>query len=207
MHWKYIALTVCAYGVIKKFRPATPFLTPYLLSPYKNFTDVQLYSQIYPLWCYSYLIALIPIFFLTDILRYRPIVMLEATSFCATSAILIWGTTLWQMQLMQICYGLFCTNQSQKASVFEKPEADFRISMIFFDNVCPSIAGVSTASEIAYFSLMYVIVDQKHFKRITSYLRTATLVGKFLAYGLAQFLVSFHIGSYLLLNQVRSAEL
>uniref|UniRef100_A0AAF5RU16 Reduced folate carrier n=1 Tax=Wuchereria bancrofti TaxID=6293 RepID=A0AAF5RU16_WUCBA len=152
--------------MIKKFRPATPFLTPFLVSSYKNFTDVQLYSQIYPLWTYSYLVALIPIFFLTDALRHKPIVVLEAMSYCASHAIILWGNKVWQMQLMEITFGL------------------------------------STASDIAYVSYMYAVIDQKHFKRITSYVRAATLFGKFLAYGSGQLLISTHLVSYLQLHEI-----
>ncbi|EFO14020.2 hypothetical protein LOAG_14506 [Loa loa] len=152
MYWKHLACFICLYGMIKKFRPATPFLTPFLVSSYKNFTDVQLYSQIYPLWTYSYLIALIPIFFLTDLLRHKPIVVLEALSYCASHVIILWG--------------------------------------------------LSTASDIAYVSYMYAVINQKHFKRITSYVRAAALFGKFLAYGSGQLLISTHLVSYLQLCEV-----
>ncbi|VDO38584.1 unnamed protein product [Onchocerca flexuosa] len=166
MYWKHIAYLMCLFGLIKKFRPATPFITPFLISSYKNFTDVQLYSQIYPLWTYSYLIAMvnlyfqIPIFFLTDILRHKPIVVLEALSYCISHIIILWGNEVWQMQLMEIIF------------------------------------GISTASDIAYVSYMYAIVDQKYFKRITSYVRAATLFGKFLAYGSGQLLISTHLISF-----------
>ncbi|KAL3991112.1 Reduced folate carrier family protein [Acanthocheilonema viteae] len=166
MHWKHVAYFICLFGMIKKFRPATPFLTPFLVSSCKNFTDVQLYSQIYPLWTYSYLVALIPIFFLTDILRYKPIVVLEAMSYCASHAIILWGNKVWQMQLMEIIFGL------------------------------------STASDIAYVSYMYAVVDQKHFKRITSFVRAAALFGKFLAYGSGQLLISTRLVSYLQLHEI-----
>ncbi|OZC06361.1 hypothetical protein X798_06657, partial [Onchocerca flexuosa] len=53
-----IIVLVSAFGVIKEFRPATPFLTPYLISPPKNFTNEQVYSEVYPFWTYSYLVAL-----------------------------------------------------------------------------------------------------------------------------------------------------
>ncbi|EFO14690.1 hypothetical protein LOAG_13826 [Loa loa] len=107
MHWKLIIVLVSAFGIIKEFRPATPFLTPYLISPPKNFTNVQLYSEIYPFWTYSYLVALIPSFFLTDILRYKPIVIMEAVMLCITWILLIWGKTIWQMQIMQIAFGKY----------------------------------------------------------------------------------------------------
>ncbi|VDO39020.1 unnamed protein product [Onchocerca flexuosa] len=64
------------------------------------------------------------------------------------------------------------------------------------------IIGISSAAEIAYYSYMYAIVNQKHYKLITSYIRAAALIGKFFAFGLGQFLVSFQYGSYLLLNQI-----
>uniref|UniRef100_A0A0R3QEJ8 G protein-coupled receptor n=1 Tax=Brugia timori TaxID=42155 RepID=A0A0R3QEJ8_9BILA len=63
MHWKLIIVLVSA---IKVLRPATLFLTPCLISAPKNFTNVH--SEIYPFWTYSYLVALVPSFFLTDIL-------------------------------------------------------------------------------------------------------------------------------------------
>uniref|UniRef100_A0A914YRE9 Uncharacterized protein n=1 Tax=Panagrolaimus superbus TaxID=310955 RepID=A0A914YRE9_9BILA len=106
MHWKFTALLVCIYGVVKEFRPGTPFLTPFLESEFKNFTNEIIYSEIYPFWTYSYLLFLIPVFFLTDALRYKPVVILEALSLCATWALMIWGKSVRQMQLMQICFGL-----------------------------------------------------------------------------------------------------
>ncbi|MCP9265202.1 Protein CBR-FOLT-1 [Dirofilaria immitis] len=93
--------------------------------------------------------------FLTDILRYKPIIILEALSLFGTWALLLWGTTVWHMQLMQIIF------------------------------------GISSAAEIAYYSYMYAVVNQKYYKLITSYIRAAALVGKFLAFGLGQFLISF----------------
>lgn len=106
MHWKVTIILACLYGIIKEFRPATPFLTPYLISSYKNFTNEELYSKIYPFWTYSYLVALIPVFFLTDILRYKPVVCLEAACLCGTWGLLVWGKTVWEMQLMQIIFGV-----------------------------------------------------------------------------------------------------
>uniref|UniRef100_A0A915Q4R5 Uncharacterized protein n=1 Tax=Setaria digitata TaxID=48799 RepID=A0A915Q4R5_9BILA len=179
--------------MIRKFRPATPFLTPFLVSSYKNFTDIQLYSQIYPLWTYSYVIALscffdktiitadhydltvtnaygydhtIPVFILADILRHKPIIVLEGLSYCASYAIVLWCNKIWHMQLMEIIFGL------------------------------------STASEIAYVSYTYAVVEQKHFKRITSYVRAATLFGKFLAYGSGQLLISMDVVCYLELHKI-----
>ncbi|WKY15533.1 hypothetical protein Q1695_000763 [Nippostrongylus brasiliensis] len=166
MHWKATTILLCIYGVVKEFRPATPFLTPFLVSSYKNLTLDQVYGEIFPYWTYSYMILLIPAFILTDILRYKPIIVLEGASLCATWALLVWGEGVRQMQLMQICFGL------------------------------------ASAAEIAYYSYLYAVVDEVHYRTVTSYIRSAALVGKLLAFALAQFLVSTGLGSYLLLNQI-----
>lgn len=105
MSWRTTTAILCLYGAVKEFRPATPFLTPFLASPEKNITLDELYSQVYPYWTYSYMLALIPMFILTDILRYKPIVMIEAIGLVATWALLVFGKGVWQMQIMQVSFG------------------------------------------------------------------------------------------------------
>ncbi|CAD6193452.1 unnamed protein product [Caenorhabditis auriculariae] len=168
MHWKATTLLICMYGIVKELRPATPFLTPYLVTE-KKLTPEVVYSQVYPFWTYSYMIALIPIFFLTDILRYKPIIILEAFSLAMTWALLVWGKGVFQMQLMQILF------------------------------------GISSASEIAYYCYMYAVVEEKNYHKVTSYIRSAALLGKLFAFATGQILISTQIGSYLLLNQISFA--
>lgn len=166
MDWRTTTAVLCLYGAVKEFRPATPFLTPFLASPDKNMTLDELYSQVYPYWTYSYMLALIPMFILTDILRYKPIVIIEAIGLVVTWTLLVFGKGVTQMQIMQVSF------------------------------------GVASAAEIAYYSYIYSIVDKKHYKRATSYIRSAALFGKLLAFGLGQTLISTHASDYLVLNQI-----
>ncbi|GMR31252.1 hypothetical protein PMAYCL1PPCAC_33455, partial [Pristionchus mayeri] len=168
MHWKATTVLICVYGIVKEFRPATPFLTPFLVSD-KNLTKEVVYGDIYPYWTYSYFLLMIPIFFLTDVLRYRPIIILEAATLAGTWALLVWGQGERQMQLMQIIFGF------------------------------------SSAAEIAYYSYMYAMVDEKNYKRVSSHIRSSAMIGKLIAFSLAQFLVTTELGSYLLLNQISFA--
>ncbi|KAL3124275.1 hypothetical protein niasHT_006663 [Heterodera trifolii] len=167
MHWKIIVALACSFGIIKKFRPGTPFLTPFLESEeFKNFTNAQVNSEIYTYWTYSNLLAMVPIIVATDFLRYKPILVLEAVSLLACWLLLVYGTTLRQMQLMQICF------------------------------------GISTAASVAYNTYLYAIVDKRYYKKVTSYFRTASMVGKFLAYCSGQILITTKIGDFLLLNEI-----
>nr|CAD2187111.1 unnamed protein product [Meloidogyne enterolobii] len=107
MNWKLTVGLVCIFGVLKKFRPGTPFLTPYLKSPqFKNFTNEQIYGQIYTHWAYSNLISMIPISLCIDWLRFTPIIILEALLLSVTWALLIFGHSIFHMQLMQISFGI-----------------------------------------------------------------------------------------------------
>ncbi|KAE9413789.1 hypothetical protein Angca_010075, partial [Angiostrongylus cantonensis] len=166
MHWKTTTVLLCVYGITKEFRPATPFLTPYLVSPYKNFTLDEVYGMIFPFWTYSYMIFLVPVFFLTDILRYKPVIVLEGMCLSLTWILLVWGEGIVQMRLMQITFGF------------------------------------ASAAEVAYYSYLYAIVNEKNYLRVTSYVRSAALTGKLLAYSLAQVLISTRTATYLTLNQI-----
>lgn len=56
--------------------------------------------------------------------------------------------------------------------------------------------GLFTAGEVAYYSYLYVEVPREHFKKIASFTRAATLVGKFVSFLLAQLLYSFRVMDY-----------
>ncbi|VDO30156.1 unnamed protein product [Haemonchus placei] len=371
MDWKYTTVLLCIYGIIKEFRPATPFLTPYLISGYKNLTLNEVYGQIFPYWTYSYMVFLIPVFVLTDVLRYKPMILrykpmivVEGACLSITWALLVWGEGVWQMQLMQVAFGkpipvfnyiqslwlemqpdpdkvenglvefvstlidgssgailaffvqfaaiswvryetvalvipsvfiaiilavisqtqqvliayigyvcitstyhLFITVASTNIACQLTTETyglvfgwntfvavvlqtaltlivvdshglnlDIRTQIPIFiltdmlrykpiivlEGACLSITwaiivwgegvrqmqlmqmffGVASASKVAYYSYMYAVVDKKHYRKVTSYARSAALVGKLLGFGLAQTLISTGIGSYLLLNEI-----
>nr|XP_020455980.1 thiamine transporter 2-like [Monopterus albus] len=56
--------------------------------------------------------------------------------------------------------------------------------------------GVVTASEVAYFSYIYSVVDLKRYRKATSYSRSAQLLGYTVGSVLGQLLVSFSLMSY-----------
>jgi thiamine transporter 2/3 len=78
------------------------------------------------------------------------------------------------------------------------------LSIIIDFNFIQIAFGIASSSEIAYFSYVYAVVDKRHFQKLTSYVRTATLIGKFFAFSMAQFLITTNVGSYTLLNQVKA---
>lgn len=124
-------------------KPSEPFLNPYLTSPkWKNFSNDVTDNKIYPVWTYSYMGALFIVLLITDYLLYRPLIMLESLAYLSTRVLLIWGSTVEQMQLMQFVY------------------------------------GIASATEIAYYSYIYAVVPDEHYRKVTSFTRMAVLLGR-----------------------------
>ncbi|XP_031707843.1 thiamine transporter 1 [Anarrhichthys ocellatus] len=134
-------LVLCVYGFFSNLRPSEPFLTAYLLGPDKNLTETQVVNEIYPVWTYSYLVLLFPIFLATDFLRYKPVLVLQATSLVVTYVMLLRAQGVLAMQLLEFFFGL------------------------------------ATASEVAYYSYIYSVVDPAHYQRVTGYCRSIALFG------------------------------
>ncbi len=98
-------LLLCAYGLSKEVRPSEPYLTEYLTG-YKGLDEDDVYQRVYPVWPYSYFALLVPVFLLTDLLRYKPVINVEGAAYVGTWALLLWADGVGAMQAMQFVYGI-----------------------------------------------------------------------------------------------------
>lgn len=121
---------------------------------------LQVTNQIFPVSTYSYLAVLVPVFLLTDWLRYKPVMVLQCSSLLVTTAMLLWLQSVPEMQAMQFFY------------------------------------GVVMASEVAYYSYIYSVVEVRRYRKATSYCRATQLLGYTVGSVLGQLLVSFGLLSY-----------
>ncbi|XP_040307665.1 thiamine transporter 1 isoform X1 [Herpailurus yagouaroundi] len=164
--WFLPTALLCAYGFFASLRPSEPFLTPYLLGPDKNLTEREVFNEIYPVWTYSYLVLLFPVFLATDYLRYKPVILLQGLSLIVTWFMLLYAQGLLAIQFLEFFY------------------------------------GIATATEIAYYSYIYSVVDLTMYQKVTSYCRSATLVGFTVGSVLGQILVSVAGWSLFSLNVI-----
>nr|XP_055053027.1 thiamine transporter 2 isoform X2 [Misgurnus anguillicaudatus]XP_055053028.1 thiamine transporter 2 isoform X2 [Misgurnus anguillicaudatus]XP_055053029.1 thiamine transporter 2 isoform X2 [Misgurnus anguillicaudatus] len=104
--WRYPTSLLCIYGFFSTVKPLEPFLIPYLTGPDKNLTMEQVANQIFPVWTYSYLGVLVPVFLLTDWLRYKPVVVFQCSALFVTTAMLLWVNGVLEMQAMQFMYSV-----------------------------------------------------------------------------------------------------
>lgn len=106
MNWKVVTGLICSFGVFKDFRPSESFLTSYLTDPEaKNLSLAEVNNEIYPVWTYSYLVVLVVVLLTTDLLRYKPIVIMEAVCYIVTWTLLLSAYGVLSMQFMQFTYG------------------------------------------------------------------------------------------------------
>ncbi|XP_078514444.1 thiamine transporter 1 [Lissotriton helveticus] len=164
--WTLPTALLCLYGFFCNLRPSEPFLTPYLLGPDKNLTERQVFNEIYPVWTYSYLVLLFPVFLATDYLRYKPVIVLQGLSFIVTWFMLLYAKGVLAIQFLEFFY------------------------------------GVTTATEVAYYSYIYSVVDHDMYQKVTSYCRTATLAGFTVGSVTGQLLVSVAGWSFFSLNVI-----
>ncbi|XP_061551609.1 reduced folate transporter isoform X2 [Phycodurus eques] len=92
--WRGAVIFLCFYGFMSSIKPGEPFITPYLLSAEKNFTSQQVTNEIIPVLTYSYMAVLVPAFLLTDLLRYKPLLVLQSFSQVVIWIILLLGLVL-----------------------------------------------------------------------------------------------------------------
>ncbi|NWI71430.1 S19A3 protein, partial [Todus mexicanus] len=63
-------------------------------------------NQIFPVWTYSYLALLVPVFLVTDYVRYKPILLLQGASFIVTWLLLLFAHGVVAMQVVEFFYGM-----------------------------------------------------------------------------------------------------
>lgn len=67
---------------------------------------MQVTNQVFPVWTYSYLAVLLPVFLLTDWLRYKPVIVVQCCALFLTTAMLLWLQGVGAMQAMQFTYSV-----------------------------------------------------------------------------------------------------
>lgn len=95
--WITISLLLSVFGFLKEIRPSEPFIYEFLIGQWRNITEEQVNQQVYPVGTYSYLGLLVLVFLITDLCRYKPLIV-----FSGLSGIVVWGMLLWTTGLLEL---------------------------------------------------------------------------------------------------------
>ncbi|GAB6021309.1 hypothetical protein CHUAL_003924 [Chamberlinius hualienensis] len=104
--WVVTITLLALYGIFSQIRPSESYLTQYLEGPWKNLTLEEINNEVYPVWTYSYVALLFVVLFITDFLRYKPVIVIEAVAYVVTWVLLLWAQGVLAMQFMEFCYGI-----------------------------------------------------------------------------------------------------
>lgn len=99
------SLLFCVYQFLINFKPSEPHVAPYLVSV-KGFTNQQVNHDIFPYLTYTYFLATALSTPAVQLLGYKRVILLGTFCRLFTRLLLLYGSTLWEMQLMQVVYGI-----------------------------------------------------------------------------------------------------
>ncbi|KAM9848843.1 thiamine transporter 2-like [Aulostomus maculatus] len=104
--WVGPTVLLCIYGFCSMMRPIEPFLTEFLTGTYKNLTTEQVTRQVYPVWAYSTVFLLVPVLLVTDVLRYKPVIVLQGLTYVAAFLLILVGSGVRCSQLAFFSYSI-----------------------------------------------------------------------------------------------------
>uniref|UniRef100_A0A8D0GBN5 Solute carrier family 19 member 3 n=1 Tax=Sphenodon punctatus TaxID=8508 RepID=A0A8D0GBN5_SPHPU len=173
--WIYPTVILCIYGFFSMMRPSEPFLTPYLIGPDKNLTIDEVTNQIFPVWTYSYLVLLFPVFVITDYMRYKHIIILQGVSFIITWLMLLFAHGVPAMQVVEFFYGMVtATEVAYYAYIYSVVSTDHYQKVTSY---CRSITLVATTVAAVLGQLLVSLAHLSYF-----YLNAISLASVSLAF-------------------------
>ncbi|XP_075013729.1 thiamine transporter 2-like [Calonectris borealis] len=179
--WTFPTLILCLYGFFYMMKPSEPFLTPYLTGPDKNLTIDEVTNQIFPVWTYSYLAVLFPVFLITDYVRYKPVLLLQGISFIVTWLLLLFAQGLMAMQVVEFFYGMVtATEVAYYAYIYSVVSTDHYQRVTSY---CRSITLVAATVAAVLGQLLVSLADVSYF-----HLNAITLASVSLAFVCSFFL-------------------
>ncbi|XP_078060239.1 thiamine transporter 2-like [Mustelus asterias] len=178
--WVYPTVVLCTYGFFATMKPAEPFLTPYLVGPYKNFTIEQVTNQLFPIWTYSFLAMLIPVFLFTDYLQYKPIIITQGAALVIDYILLLFANGMTAMQYLQFNTGLVsATEVAYYAYIYSVVDAEHYQKVTSY---CRSITltGYTVGSALAQLLISLEAVSYFYLNAISLGSVTVALITSFL---------------------------
>lgn len=87
--WLKISLLLCFYGFFREMRPSEPFVYEFM-TEWRNVTEEHVIQVIYPMGTYWNFGLLVIVFLVTDMLRYKYVIIVSACAGVSLFACLAW---------------------------------------------------------------------------------------------------------------------
>jgi thiamine transporter 2/3 len=137
------------------------------------------YGDIYPVWSYSSFALLIPVFLLTDLVRYKPMIIYEGLCYVVTWILLLWAEGVMAMQIMQFVYGMATSTEiAYYTYIYAKvPKEDYlkvssftRMALLLGKFITGSLSQILDSFDLMdYRELNYISLSSVSFAFIISF--------------------------------------
>lgn len=165
--WLRISLMLCAFGFIKEFRPSEPFIYEFLIGEWRNITETQVTQEVYPVSTYSLLAFQLVVLLITDICRYKAIIVALGLCGCVIWSLLIWSTSLIALQILEVFYGAFMAAEvAYYTYIYAKVESDY-YQEVSSHTRAAILAGRSLSGVLGQVFVSCHVMDYKQLNYIT----------------------------------------
>lgn len=93
--WFKLSLLLCLFGFLKELRPSEPFSFEYNIDKrWRNVTAEEVTKEVYAVASYSNLVMQVLLFLITDMCKYKPLIVVSGLAGMGCWAVLLWTTSL-----------------------------------------------------------------------------------------------------------------
>ncbi|XP_067645968.1 thiamine transporter 1-like [Eurosta solidaginis] len=165
--WLKISFLLCVCGFAREIRPNEPYINEYLRGYGHNFTQDEISQKILPATTYTYLAVLVIIFLITDLLRYKPLLIIMGLFGTIMSSMLIWTTSLICAQIAMAFYGMFLACEvAYFAYIYTKVDKPY-YSKVTAHTRAAMFLGQLVAGMLSQILLYFDIADYKSLNYMT----------------------------------------
>ncbi|KAG4067547.1 hypothetical protein HA402_005319 [Bradysia odoriphaga] len=165
--WLRTSLLLCAFGFFRELRPSEPFVTEFLSGDWRNITVDQVYREIYPWGTYSYLSLLVVVFLITDMLRYKIIIIASAGVGIVLWSLLLWTTSIQAIICVQVCYGFFMASEvAYYTYMYAKVDKE-KYQLVTGHTRSAILAGRFLSAVLAQLLISYSLMDVRELNYIS----------------------------------------
>lgn len=126
MNWLTTSLMLCVFGFLKEIRPSEVFVIDYMLPPWREITPEEVNKIVWPMCNYSLPVFLLIVLFVTDSLRYKPVIVASGMFGIVGWAFLVWTTSFAGVIAGQLCCSAFmaCCEVAYYTYIYAKVEKE-----------------------------------------------------------------------------------
>lgn len=173
--WLKISMLLCCFGFLRELRPSDSFATEFLSGEWHDITSEQVNKELYPLGIYMNLAWLVIVLLVTDMLRYKPIIITSACAGIILWSILLWTKSMWELQIGQSFYGLYMASEvAYYTYIYAKVDKD-HFQKVTGNTRAAMLAGKFLAGIVAQIFLSAELMDLRDLNFISLGTQIASL--------------------------------